>query len=391
MSCYLNFILKEDSIMRERGNGTGSVTKIENRKGQPRYRVRVTVKTYFDEVTMKTKIVSKSLGVYKTKTEAEAVLAEYNRCPLDLESKVETVEDLYNEWSKGYFEKLKGDSSVRTITSAWKYCTGIYNMPLKKLNTGHIRDIMDSGFVIVETGKDKGSKRYASICTKARIKSIFNLMLDYAYERNLVVKNVARAFDINDIRKEIDYQKKIKLPFTDKEVELLWENIDEFPFVDVLLIGIYTGFRPQELCLLKIENIDLDGNCIIGGMKSRAGTNRKVPIHPLIKNLVEKRYNQALSYNSQWLFNDRFSQTGLHLTYDKLRHRFETIMAELGINNRTGHCLRVTFSTKAYASGIPEYIVKRIVGHSLKSNVTDAVYNYVEFDRLYEEICKITK
>ena len=382
--------MKEDFIMsRERGNGTGSVTKFENHKGQIRYRVRVTVSSSFDEVSMKTKLVSKSLGVFKSKAEAEAVLAEYNRCPLDLESKVETVGDLFDVWSEEYFAKLTSNSSIRTITSAWKYCTSIYKMPLKRLNIGHIKDIMDKGFVIVETGKDKGNKRFASNCTKARIKSIFNLMLDYAYERNLVVKNVARAFDINDIRQEIDYQKKIKEPFSNEEVERLWDNLDELPFADVLLIGIYTGFRPQELCLLKVENVDLEGNCITGGMKTRAGTNRKVPIHPLIKPLVEKRYNQAVGYDSEWLFNDRFSQTGYHLTYDKLRHRFETIMAELGMNNRTGHCLRVTFSTKAYASGMPEYILKRIVGHSLKSNVTDAVYNYVEFDRLYEEICKI--
>ena len=382
--------MKEDFIMsRERGNGTGSVTKFENQKGQVRYRVRVTVSSYFDEVAMKPKIVSKSLGVFKSKAEAEAVLAEYNKCPFDLESKVETVGDLFDVWSEEYFAKLKSNSSIRTITSAWKYCTSIYKMPLKKLNTGHIKDVMDKGFVIVETGKDKGNKRFASSCTKARIKSVFNLMLDFAYERNVVVKNVARAFDINDIRQEIDYQKKIKEPFSNEEVDRLWDNLDELPFVDVLLIGIYTGFRPQELCLLKVENIDLEGNCIIGGMKTRAGTNRKVPIHPLIKPLVEKRYKQAVSYDSEWLFNDRFSQTGYHLTYDKLRHRFETIMAELGMNNRTGHCLRVTFSTKAYASGMPEYILKRIIGHSLKSNVTDAVYNYVEFDRLYEEICKI--
>lgn len=376
-------------MVRKRGNGTGSIIEIKDRKGKTKYRVRVTVRTYFDEENMKPRTISKSLGVFDKRTDAEAVLAEYNRCPLDLESKIATVEDLYNMWSEGYFQKLKGDSSIRTITSAWKYCKSIYNMPLKKLNTGHIKDVMDNGFVIEETGKNKGGKKFASNCTKARIKSIFNLMLDFAYERNLVVRNVARAFDINDIRQEIDYQKKIKEPFSNEEVDRLWDNLDELPFVDVLLIGIYTGFRPQELCLLKVENVDLEGNCIIGGMKTRAGTNRKVPIHPLIKPLVEKRYKQAVSYDSEWLFNDRFSQTGYHLTYDKLRHRFETIMAELGMNNRTGHCLRVTFSTKAYASGMPEYILKRIVGHSLKSNVTDAVYNYVEFDRLYKEICKI--
>lgn len=376
---------------RQRGNGSGSITKVTDSKGRTKYRVRVTISTYVDEDTLKTKSVMKSLGTYKTKAEAEKILANYNNSPYDLESKVKTVGDLYEVWSADYFEKLKNDSSKRTVTSAWAYCESIKNMPLKKLATGHIKDVMDKGYIIVQRGKNKGEKQFASLNTKCRIKSLFNLMLDYALERNLVIKNVARAFDINDMRKEVDYQKKIKQPLSQEDIDLLWENVDEFPFVDMILTGIYSGFRPSELCELKIENIDLDGNYIVGGMKTQAGTNRTVPIHPLIKPLVEKRYNQAIKYGSEYLFNDRFSQTGLHVTYDKFRHKFETIMAELGINGVTGHCMRVTFITKAYEARIPEHIIKRIVGHSLKGNVTDGVYNRVTFEELYTEICRIEK
>ena len=116
---------------------------------------------------------------------------------------------------------------------------------------------MDKGYIIVERGKDKGQKRYASVTTKCRIKSIFNLMLDYAYNNNLVTKNIARMFEINDMRKEADYQKKIKEPFSQEEIDLLWGNIDEVPFIDMLLIGIYSGFRPSELCEIKVENVNL--------------------------------------------------------------------------------------------------------------------------------------
>lgn len=376
---------------RMRGNGTGSILRYTTSKNRTRYRVRVTTGVYLDEDAGKVKYISKSLGVYNTRAEAEAVLAEYNNSPYDLEAKVKTVGDLYKAWSKEYLPTLKSASAVRTVTSAWAYCSDIANLPLKKLNMGHIQDVMKHGTVISKRGSDKGKPHTASPCTQCRIKSLFNLMLDYALARNLVVKNVARCFDTNDMRKVADYNKRIKEPFSQEEVDLLWENIDELPFVDVLLIGIYTGFRPSELCQLSIENIHLDENMIIGGMKTEAGTNRKVPIHPLIKPLVEKRYNQALKYNSLWLFNDRFSQTGLHLTYEKFRGRFESIMAELGINNKTGHCLRVTFVTKAYKAGVPEYMIKRIIGHSLKNNITDGVYNRVSFDELYEAILKITK
>ena len=66
-------------------------------------------------------------------------------------------------------------------------------------------------------------------------------------------------------------------------------------------------------------------------------------------------------------------------------------MKYLGIKDRTMHCGRVTFITMAYACGLPENIIKRIVGHSLKANVTDGVYNYVTIDQLYRFISMIPK
>ena len=120
-----------------------------------------------------------------------------------------TVSGLYAVWSDYYFERVSR-SSVRTITSAWKYCESVSNLSLRKLNKDHIEDVMNKGYVFVPNGVHKGEKRYASACTKCRIKSMFNLMLDYAYERNLVVKNVARTFDVNDMRREVGYSRKIK-------------------------------------------------------------------------------------------------------------------------------------------------------------------------------------
>lgn len=373
--------------MRTRGNGSGCVTSYMTAKNKKRWRVRVTIGTKFDE-DGNVKFVSRSLGTFATKAEAEKALASYNDSPYDLEKKVTTVGELYAVWSEYYFERV-ARSSVRTVTSAWKYCEGISNLSLKKLNKGHIEDVMNKGYILIPNGVHKGEKRYASACTKCRIKSMFNLMLDYAYDRNLVVKNVARTFDVNDMRKEAGYSRKIKQPFTDEEIELLWKWVDKVEKVDMILLGIYSGFRPQELCNLKLENVDLDGNQIVGGMKTPAGTDRVVPIHPLVKPLVEKAYREAVEFGSIWLFNKRKGIHGEHLTYDMFRRAFERAMAELGIEGKTGHCPRVTFVTKCYSAGVPEHIVKRIIGHSL--GFTDGVYNRVSFDELYDNICKICR
>lgn len=379
-------------MSKARGNGTGSVSSYTTSKGKKKYRVRVSMGVQFDEKSGTVKSITKALGVFNTKAEAEAALAEFNNSPYDLSAKVKTVGDLYAIWQPEYCSKLKNDSSVRTITSTWKYCEEICNLPLKKLGVGHIRDVMENGYIIIRDGKHKGEKRFATPNTKCRIKSIFNLMLDYALERNLVYKNVARCFDVKDMRKEVDYGRTIKKAFTPEEIDVLWNNLDEFPFVDVILIGIYTGFRPLELCELKVDNIDLENNMIVGGMKTVAGTNRKVPIIPLIKPLVEKRYIQATEkLHSEWLFNDRRSITGYRITYDKFRGRFSSTLAELGIVGYTGHCCRVTFVTKCYECEIPEHIIKRVVGHSLSGDITDGVYNQVSFDKIYNAMLSLKK
>lgn len=54
--------------------------------------------------------------------------------------------------------------------------------------------------------------------TKSRIKSIFNLMLDYALEYEIVDRNYARTFNLSDdIIKEKAEAKRQHIPFTDRK------------------------------------------------------------------------------------------------------------------------------------------------------------------------------
>lgn len=73
----------------------------------------------------------------------------------------------------------------------------------------------------------------------------------------------------------------------------------------MILVGIYSGWRPQELATLKTADIDLDVNTMKGGMKTDAGKNRIVPIHPII----EKLY----CADNEYLFNDEYGQQGTYM------------------------------------------------------------------------------
>ena len=45
-------------------------------------------------------------------------------------------------------------------------------------------------------------------------------------------------------------------------------------FTDMVLIGIYSGWRPQELAILQVKDIDLESDTMFGGLKTDAGRNR---------------------------------------------------------------------------------------------------------------------
>ena len=371
-----------------RANGTGNIYKMKGGKRRKPWRVRVTVGWELNPKTGRCKQNLKTLGYYASRAEAEAALVAYQECPYDLNTKDITFKELYEQWTEDYFKKLSSISSERTITSAYRYCSGLYNMKMRDIRIYHLQECMDKGYIIPDRGKEKGQKRYASACTKGRIKSMFNLMFDWAYAREIVDRNYARAFELDKETKIKQVREKRKNTiFSKEEIDLLWKNVDKIAFVDMVLCGIYSGWRPQELAILKIKDIDLELQVMYGGMKTDAGKDRCVPIHPLIQPLIEKRYAEAKELGSNYLFNDINGQQGIYMTYDKYRGRFNKVVERLQMDHHP-HETRHTFITKAKRVRMEEYILKRIVGHAINDN-TEKTYTHREIEELKAEMRKI--
>lgn len=371
-------------------NGYGSVTKLSGNRRKP-YLARVTLGWTINQETGKAVQNRVPIGTFKTKKEALQALAEYGANPYDIQNNNMTLADLYQKWTAAYFPTLESESSSRTITSAWKYCHAIYDMRVKDLRARHIKGVMEDGYIISDRGKNAGQKVPASPGTKARIKSMFNLMLDYALEYELVDKNYARTFDLsNDIIKEKEAATRGHINFTDQEMEILWDNLGKIRFVDWILIQCYMGWRPQELAILEIENVDLKNWTITGGMKTDAGKYRTVPIHTRIRELVRKNYNQAVELGSNRLFNDPEAvKGGMKITYDKYAGRFVKVMTALNLRgDHRPHDPRTTFVTMAKKAGVDEYVVKRLAGHKI-TDITESVYTKRDIEWLRTELEKM--
>lgn len=379
-------IKKSGSKKRRRlPNGFGQISEIKGQYLRKPFRAMVTIgKSPTGRPICKP---LKPESYFKTYNEAYTALVEYNKNPYDLAPAI-IVKDLYKEWTDSYFKGLKSDSSKRTIESAWAYCAPVYNMRACDLRARHIKACMEEGYANI-----KGEIRKPTPNIKARIKSLFNLMLDYALEYEIVDRNYARTFEISDdIIKEREDALRGHIPFTDDEISRLWDAVGAVQYADIVLIQCYMGWRPQELGLIEISNVDIDNWSIVGGMKTEAGTNRFVPIHSAIRELVKNRYDEAIALGSKYLFNCTDTKThrsSFMLTYDKYQQRFVRICEALDLNSaHRPHDPRKHFVTMAKKYKVDEYAIKRIIGHRI-SDITERVYTERDTGWLYEEIEKI--
>ncbi|MDO5146099.1 MAG: tyrosine-type recombinase/integrase [Eubacteriales bacterium] len=332
-----------------------------------------------------------TIGTFKTKKEALQALAEYGANPYDIANNNLTLAELYQKWTESYFPTLSGESSTRTIVAAWRYCHPLCKMRVKDLRARHIKGIMEDGYIIASRGKKAGEKIPASPGTKARIKSMFNLMLDYALEFEIVDKNYARTFDISeDIIKEKEAATRGHIIFSESEMDSLWSAADSIRFADWILIQCYMGWRPQELATLRLEDVHLDEWYMQAGMKTSAGKDRVIPIHSRIRPLVKRNYDYALSLGSNFLFNDpKATKGGINITYDKYAGRFKKVVEELNLNpEHRPHDPRMTFITMAKKAGIDNLVIKRLAGHRI-TDVTEGVYTVRDLEWLRSDIEKI--
>ena len=374
----------------KRGRGEGSVTYDRRRK---RYRARVTIGWETNEETGRTKQIVKTLGSnYKTKGEATSALAEYLKNPYDLNNKDITFEQLYKKWFDEYIDTDEHESIKYRVKAAYRYCSLIYNKKFREITIIDMKDCIYKGTATCVRGKYKGEQRLASPQSKEIIKYLFNHIYDYALEARLVERNYAREFTLDKkVFKEKEKNYKSKVPFSKEEIDKLWKSIEFVPFADMIVYACYSGWRPTELIKLKIKDVDLKNGFIKGGMKTNAGKNRLVPIHPLVSSIVEKYYKEAKSVGSDYLFNDVNNKFGIGLSYDQYLSRFNKVMNALHFRTEiTPHYTRHTFITKAKSREVNmnEYVLKIIVGHDV-GDLTEHVYTHRELNDLKEEMDKI--
>lgn len=361
-------------------NGFGQISEIKGRNLRNPFRVMITVGR--DERGRPVCKPLKPRAYFPTYNDAYTALAEYNRCPYDLEADL-TVKQLYEIWFDEYEKSVSSKTSLSQTKAAWQYCTEVYDMRVKALRPRHIKKCMDEGKAMF-----RGRMRTAPNMVKTRIKTMFNLMLDYAVEYEIADINHARSFKLSDdIIKDVTTVKNGHIIYTDEEMNVLWEYMNDL-YVSMILVQCYSGWRPQELLTLRIEDVDMENQTFRGGLKTESGKNRVVPIHSRISGIVKRYYERSAAHGGVYLF-PRANNTAMPLSYMQFSRAFSTVIDNIGVScAHRLHDGRTHFVTSAKKYGVDEYAIKYIVGHKI-ADITESVYTKRGPEWLREQIEKI--
>lgn len=331
-----------------KANGNGSIVKLKGNRTKP-FMVRVTIG--WEETG---KQIRKLIGTYAT----QKALIEYLDNPYDLELSNIQFKDIYNKWSKLKYPKIS-HSAILGYQSAYDNVQRLHIMKIKDIKARHLQEAIDNC--------SKGQ------ATKKKIKYLFGQMFAYAMQNDIITKDYSKYVDIGKASTENKRE-----PFSNKEIELLWKHINDIDFIDTILIMIYSGFRIGELLELETKNIDLDNMTMIGGLKTEAGKNRLIPIHPKILPLIEKRLNK----NNQYLI---INFKGKKMKYDNYyREKFIPIMEQLNMKHRPHDC-RHTFATLLSNANANTTAIKKMIGHE-SYLTTEKIYTHKDIEELRKNV-----
>ncbi len=301
----------------------------------------------------------KPIGYTATYEEGLILLAKYNTAPWDIEASKVTLQELYDLWLEKRAVKL-GTSNYKSLKVAYKHCRKLSNLQYKDIKSFHMQDCIDTCGL--------------GYSTQGAIKTLWGHLDRFAMELDIISKQYSELITSAPI------PETTKTIFTAEEIALLWEN-QHLEWADSVLFLLYTGFRISEMLDLQIANIDLKEQIMTGGIKTKAGKNRVVPIHSKIRAIVEKRYHSS---KNGYLFENNGTKLYVQLYHPLWR----SLMKKLQMKH-TPHECRHTFRSRLDSAGANKVCIDKIMGHK-SSDVGERVYTHKDIKELKMNIELVT-
>lgn len=285
---------------------------------------------------------------------AEFSLWNYNKNPGLFEEVqrlgIYTFANVYQEWSASKYRNISRNA-INGYKTSFAKCEAIWDMKIAELKNYHFQRIMNS--------------------SDLKLKSLMVIVFEYAVQNDIMNKNYEKYVILNKKEEPL----KIHKPFTEKEIEIIFEH-DNIPFVDTILIMIYTGFHVGELFSIKMSDVDLQSMTIRGGLKTEAGKNRMVPVHEKIQQCILK----YTCTKHEYLFCD--FETGKPINYHSYRNIYFDKIMEMFHMEHLPHDCRHTFAIRLSKYRANTTSIRKLIGHT-SYRTTEKIYTLKIF-RSYE-------
>ena len=191
--------------------------------------------------------------------------------------------------------------------------------------------------------------------------------------------------------KALKAPKKIQIPFSEKEVDLVLNQIqykEGFEGVrDKLIIDLFytTGIRRSELINLLLGSINVSGKTIkVIGKRNK---ERIIPLMPILENqirlyLSERANIEQIKDKDFFFLTTRGIKLNDSFVYRIINHYFSHVSEKV---KKSPHILRHSFATHLLNNGADINSVKELLGHS--SLASTQVYTHsslAELKKVYE-------
>ncbi len=345
--------------MAKRDNGTGTIRKVKGANGIKYYAYAPA--QYSCDACGEMICTREALGGFAKRSDARAALEEYARHPMSKYNY--TLENVYNDWKSQAFADI-GKSTQANYTSAWSQILSadpsLSEKKLRDVTTSQLRAVLDfwlssHEITVMKDGITKKKKAGPlSMSSLTKIKALLTQLYDYSMANNIIDKNYASL-----VRIPKGAESGTLRAFTDAEFSILEKNWQAVPGGDAVYALCYLGFRVSEFCMLTPADYNQATHTLTGGLKTNAGRNRTVPVHPNIQPLIE----HWAAAGSDALYADK---NGKAYNKDRFtRSVWKPAIKAMGLpDDLTPHCARHTCGTRLSAAGARPEDIQAILGHA---------------------------
>lgn len=337
-------------------NGFGTIKYLGTGRRKP-YAVYPPVK----EWTQHGPVTPPALSYCETWEDAYELLTTYN---MELKGQIKVNRGLYidrtptfSEVYERYFqekyclgERKLSRASMYSTRAAYKNCAELHSRHFGELKYEDLQSVINNCTL-----------KHSSI---ELMITLLKQLYKYAIKYEIIEKDYSQFLYMP--KPEDD---ESGIPFTEADLKTLWKHKAD-PIVQMILIMCYSGFRIKAYTNMEVN---LKERYFKGGVKTKASKDRIVPIHSAIYDFVVARADCNMLGSTTALFRDKMY----------------TALEQLNIERHTPHDCRHTFSALCERYGVNENDRKRMMGHSFRSDITNATYGHRTIEELRNEIEKI--